>query len=370
MRKPLGLLCIGAVAALTFVAVASSAYSPTLSVKRSVSPASISTDVTFSQTQADDATARVVIYVPIGSSATLDQAVGTQIGSLEGQVFAADLAAVVPVAGSIVVADKSSAQAQTLATACTGKAAHDAIWTLNVSAAGSNLAVPAYVDRVTLPFASASVTFCLSHPSQVVFKIRLLNATLHLANVFASPAAAGPYRWTAVATPWEATNVATNNEATVETQAIDRTPVSASFSAKRTTKTRKVKRKGGTDIFYTYFAKLTGQARQAGQPAADASVNIMVGDKRVATTTSNANGSFSATLKLTKTTTFRAVISKDSTSSTATCDPRLLFPGTTIPITCSGVTEGGFTVTSGDVTVKKPKLTVKHIKAKKKKKKK
>lgn len=368
MRKSarLGLVAVAAFATLPFASAASAAYAPTLTIFRNLNAATgdVTTDVTFAQTQADDPTARVTIYAPTGFSATLNQAVGTQIGSLDGQVFAAEITSVVPVQGSIVVADKTSAPLMAAATQCTGKAAHNAIWILNVSAAGNTLQIPAYVDVLSgLPFASGSIVFCLSHPSQVVFKIRLLNATLHIKNVFAPPAAPGSYRWTAVASPWEVATPMVNPEGTVELQSLDRTPVTASFAAKRVTKTRKVKRKNGYDIFYSYSVKLSGQVRRAGQGAADGTVDIYSGKKKIATVTTDSSGSFSATIKLAKTSTFTGVASRGSTSLVgASCEPRLPFPGTSTLISCGTITEGGFTATTVTVTVKKPKLTVKHVK--------
>jgi hypothetical protein len=372
MRKTLrlGLLGVACAAALTFASVALGAYSPTLNVTRrlDVGTGAVVTDVTVAQTQADDPSARITLYAPTGFSATLSQAVGTQIGTVEGQVFAADISSVVPVTGTIAVADKSSAQLMAAATVCTGTATHDAIWIITVSAAGSSLQIPAYVDQLSgVPFASARISFCLLHPSAVVFKIRLLNATLHLTNVFAPPAAPGAYRWTMVATPWDPATPALNAAGTIEAQAIDRTPVSASLSVKRLTKTKRVKHKGHTDIRYSYSARLTGQARAGGGVAEGVTVDIFAGTKKVTTATTNSNGSFSVTLKLAKTTSYHAVFSKAAgPSSGGTCQPNLTFPGTSVPIPCGTVTEGGFTAASQTVTLKKPKLTVKHLKPKKK----
>src|SRR5215208_287149 len=374
MRKTfrLGLLGVAGAAALSFASIALGAYSPTLTVSRQldVGSGAVGTDVTVAQTQADDPSARIVIYAPIGFSATLNQAVGAQLGTVTGQVFAADLASLVPVEGPITVADKTNAQLMASAKTCTGVETHDAIWILTVSAAGSTLPVPAYVDVVNLPFASAQITFCLAHPSTVTFKISLLNATLHLTNVFAPPAAGGSFRWTMVATPWDPATPALNAAGTIEAQAIDRTPVSASLSVKRLTKTKRVKHKGHRDIRYSYSARLTGQAQAGGAVAEGVSVDIFAGTKKVATATTNSNGSFSLTLKLAKTTAYHAVFSRAAGPvAGATCQPPLPFPGTSVLIPCGTITEAGFSAASQTVTLKKPKLTVKHLKPKKKKKK-
>jgi len=375
MRKTLrlGLAAGSGLVALAFTSVAVAAYAPQFSVTRNVNVATgdVVTDLTYTQTQADDPVARVTFYVPTGYSASLGQAAGAQIGTLEGSVFAAEISSVVPVNGAIVVADKTSPQAQAAATQCTGSANHTAIWILNVSAAGSTLAVPAYIDSPTgLPFASAAVTFCLAHPSTVVFKIRLLNATLHLPNIFAPPAAAGTYRWTGINTPWEPDTATLNAAATIETQALDSTPVDASLIGKRQTKTRTVKKKAYTDIFYTYFAKLSGSANVAGGNAASVNVDIFSGDTKITSATTGSDGSWSTTLKLTKTTSYRAVYTRPAAALVgATCDPRIPFPGTAVLIPCGTITNGGFVATTGEVKVVKPKLMHKRIKHKKPKKK-
>src|SRR5215211_1487992 len=174
MTKRLGLVGAGAVAALAFASVALAAYSPTLTTTRHVDLAggATTTDITFAQTNADDPTARVVIYAPAGFSATLNQAAGAQIGTLEGSVVAGGLAgATVPVGGTITVGDPNSPTLRAAAKQCTGSEAHTAIWLLNVTAAGQSLPapVPVYVDRLTTTplssFASTSLQLCLPHPS-------------------------------------------------------------------------------------------------------------------------------------------------------------------------------------------------------------
>jgi hypothetical protein len=360
----LGLLAVAGGAALVFAGVALAAYSPALTVSQGVTESGgATTDITFAQTQADDPTARVVILAPAGFTETLDQAVGTQLGSLDGHVFAAELSAVVPVSGPITVADKSSPQLQAAATQCTGSPDHAAIWILAVSAAGSTLNVPAYVDPApaTLPFASARIIFCLSHPSTVVFKIRLLDATLHIANVFTPPSAPGSYRWTSVNTPWDPDNPTINAAGTIETQSIERTPVETSFSAKLVTKTKRVRHGRHVDLLYSYSAKLTGTVTAGNDPASDANVDLFAGAKKIATLTTNGGGGFTKTVALKATTTFHATIAQDSqTVPGGACVPPLpAGPGVDLP--CGAITQSGFHETTDNKTVKKPKRKKKRI---------
>jgi hypothetical protein len=360
---------------LAFAASALGAYSPKLQVTHTVNAATGAgtTDVSYIQTDADDPPAHVQILAPIGFSATLTQAVGTQIGTLEGSVVAGAFGgATVPVAGTIVVGDASNATIKATAKACTQVETHAAVWLLNVTAAGQSLPapVPVFVDPVsTAPlnaFASASIQLCLPAPPDASFQIKLLSATLHVSNVFAPPATPGEFRWTAINTPYKA-DKSVNLAGTVETQAIDRTPVNATIATKRTTKTRTVKHKTYKDIFYSYTATVSGQVMAGGQPASGVSVDIMSGEDKLTTVTTDNSGNYKATFKLTKTAAYHAVASEPASALTgASCVPPLpLGPGA---MPCASVTGSGFTVTTGERTVTKPKLTHKRIKIKPKKK--
>src|SRR5438128_8985196 len=57
----------------------------------------------------DDPTAKATIYTPRGYSASLSAPSGTQVGTVDAKVIAADLAgATLPVTGTIVVTDSSA----------------------------------------------------------------------------------------------------------------------------------------------------------------------------------------------------------------------------------------------------------------------
>lgn len=370
--KRLSLLAAGVAAFLAFTSTALAAYSPKLTVNRTVEASGTTTmDIGFSQTDADDPTASLVIYAPVGYTVALAQAVGSQIGTVDGSVVAGAFGgATVPVAGTVTVGDASSAALQAAAEQCTGQKVHTAIWLLNVTAAGQSLPnpVPVYVDSPPLISAvgAASLQLCLPHPTQASFGIKLLSATLHISGVFTPPATAGNFAWTGVNVPWQDSTQA-NLLGTVETQSVDPTPLTATISTKLVTKTRKVKHKTRTDVFYSYFAKVGGQVRRGTGGAAGVSVDIMVGDQKVATATTNQSGSFSKTLKLSRTTGFHLVYTLAATALPgAACNPVLPLGGQNMP--CANVTSGGFTVTTGERTLKKPKLTVRHIKKKPKKK--
>ncbi len=371
MRKTLrlGLLAVAAATSLAFASSAFGAYAPKLSITRSDEV----TSITFSQTDADDPTAKVTILAPAGFSGGFVQPAGTNIGTLDGSVIAGAFGgATVPVAGTIVSGDPTNAQLMAAAKVCTGSETHAAIWLLNVTAAGTSLPapVPLYLDPISTPpfgaFASASIQLCLPAPPVASFQIKLLEASLHVGNtlnIFV-PASPGDYRWTAINTPYKADNTP-NAAGTVESQALDSSPGGAAFTAKRLTKTRRVKHKRYTDIFYTYSVRLSGGLTAGGHGAGGATVDIIAGaDTKVAEATTSDGGFFTKTLKLSKTTSYHAVFNKDPEPVLgASCVPPLpLIPGVDMP--CASVTSAGQHATSEEQRVVKPKLTHRRVKNK------
>jgi hypothetical protein len=370
MRKTLrlGLIAVVAATSLAFVSAAVGAYAPKLVITQSDE----ATAIKYSQTDADDPMAKVQILVPAGFSGNFATTPGTQLGTLEGSVIAGAFGgATVPVAGTIVAGDTSNATLRATAKQCTGVEQHAAIWLLNVTAAGQSLPapVPLFLDPLSTPpfsaFASASIQLCLPPPPLASFQIKLLEASLLVANtsnIFAPPSAAGDYRWTAVNTPYKADNTP-NAAATVETQGIESSPVTSTIGAKLVTKTRRVKHKRFTDIFYTYSARVTGSVSEAGHTVAGANVDVMAGSTKLGTTETGSNGAFAATFPLKKTTSFHAVYTEDSSAvAGGTCVPPLPLGPVTMP--CASVTQGGFTETTLEKRVVKPKVTHRRIKNK------
>jgi hypothetical protein len=369
MRKTLRLGLTAAVAAtsLTCVSAAFGAYAPKLIITQTDE----TTAIKYSQTDADDPMAKTQILVPAGFSGNFASTPGTQLGTLEGSVIAGAFGgATVPVAGTIVAGDPTNATLKATAKQCTGVETHQAIWLLNVTAAGQSLPapVPLFLDAVSTPpfnaFASASIQLCLPPPPLASFQIKLLEASLivgNTSNTFAPPSAAGDFRWTAINTPYAGNTP--NAAGTVETQGIESSPVTSTIGAKLVTKTRRVKHKRYTDIFYTYSARVTGSVSEAGHTAAGANVDVMAGSTKLGTTETGSNGSFAATFPLKKTTSFHAVYTEDSSAvAGGTCVPPLPLGPVTMP--CASVTQGGFTETTLEKRVVKPKLTHRRVKNK------
>jgi len=371
----LGLLATAASASLAFVSSAlAAAYSPSLTVVQSINrqTAQSSTDITYGQSAGDDPLAKLQILSP-QRIVTLTHPPGTKIGSVEGSLSGGMFGAVpVPVTGTIVAANSNDVDLQNAAEACTGVAAHDATWLLNLTAAGQSVSrpLPLFVDVLPVLYGgqvvdnatTASVELCLQPPSADSGN-KLLELTLRVSGVFSFGKFTDPH-WTAINTPYSGEGTVDQHGA-IETQAIDEGPVDGSLSAKRLTKTRKVVHKRYTDIFYSYFGKLSGELTVGPEFAPQAHVDIRVGDKNVrssiTTNRSDYAASFSEMLKLSKTTTYHAVYAKvPQPLLGATCEPTL--PLGTGAMPCGTIMGNGFTVRTEDVTLTKPKLSHKRIK--------
>jgi hypothetical protein len=199
----------------------------------------------------DDATAKASIYAPRGYTYSLSAASGTQVGTVDVKVVAADLSgATLPVTGTIVVADSSAmvtvngtqVPITTLATQCTTAPSHAAFLLVNLSAGGQAIQIPIFVDPAVggeTAFASLKFQLCLGPvdvpagtPGRAPFGIKLINATLNLSGVFTNPTTAAPYLWSAFLTPFAAGTGLPNTTATIEIRSAVLLPVKLTLKGK------------------------------------------------------------------------------------------------------------------------------------------
>lgn len=353
-------------AAVAVLALAGSASAGITSAKITVSSASqalggVGTKLKLTKSQADNDVARAVFYVPQGYSLS-SSAVGTQLGTAAATVFARDLNAIVPVTGTVTVANPADFVAQ--ATACTGTANHSQIWALNLQAAGTPLTVPAFVDTITAPPLSAlavgTVTFCLppsdipqGTPGRATLGASLITAEF-TTNAIVNPSLAGSYRWRATVTPYKTANGQFDAAGTVETQSIVNLPTKLSLTAKG--------KKGAVRGTYTvtYGGKLTSN----GQGVDSATVDVLKGStakgvKKFKTQSTSAgaySGSF--TVKQAKKATFVYLVAKAATSDQdlgiAGCTATFVPPLSLAPIPCVSATIAGVSLTSSVVKVTIP----------------
>ena len=306
----LALLLTAAAAALAFAGGALAAYSPKLVVTHTplTTQGGGKTDLTVSLDQNDDATARVLIYAAPGYTGSLGTP-GQTMGTAEAQVLTSIAPTQpIPVKGNIVADDPSKYLVQ--GAQCTGSPTHNAVWILQLEAAGQQLLVPAYVDAVTAPpeaaLGSFKITVCLPSPyippsaGGAALGAKLVSATLHLNNVLVLPTSSGDYGWTLIATPYAVGTATVNAAGTMQARAFVRLPAQVSLGSKYARQTKQ----------YT----LAGRVSENLQGLAGMTVQIFSGPKanklkRVKSVRTNATGRFSLKVGARKTAYYQARVS-------------------------------------------------------------
>jgi hypothetical protein len=330
---------------LTFVGGALAAFNPTIGVSSNAT----SVTINYHQAASDDPAAQIAVYVPANYSLDVGD-VGFPVGKVTAKASAADLGgAIVPLTGSIdphlstdtITFAGATTALSTLASACTGKATHDAFWLLNLSAAGQTLQVPLYVDRVdpTTPLGQYlwfKLTVCLpppdvpaGTPGRAALGAKLLDFSLTIDGAAAE--VAGNHRWFVTGTPYTPAAGKVNAAGTIETQALDQ-PTALTLSAKKGAKKGTVAVKGRL---------AAGSSGIGGQK-----VTVYNGTKALGTATTKSNGSYTLTIKLAKAATLSAKSTVAIHSVGGACTSLLGVP------TCLGTNVGGYTATSTAVRFK------------------
>jgi hypothetical protein len=310
MKRAVRLLIVAGAgfAALAFSGTAMAAYTtPRLEIvnPREALGATGPLTIRVSQARADDATFRVVIYIPAGYQAALVPPAGMpQIGTLNGriQVGAISPDAEAPFDGRILGDNTYTAQEYPTATNCIsglGATNIDAVYILELTASGQTLRVPMYVSTISggpeAAFASGRLVACLPSPyvpppAGATLGAKLVLANLTFASLFPNPNTAGEYRWRAFWTPWTPGTATPNPAGTVETQAVDQIPARVTIS--RTRATRR-------------FVTITGSVFEGGAVRAGVPVQIYLGRtargvRRVRVVRTNARGVYTARIRWTR----------------------------------------------------------------------
>jgi hypothetical protein len=330
--------------ALAFAGSALAAYTPHITVSHT--PLTIAgggtTDVTIALDQTDDATAKATIYVPQGYTGTLGAAAGTQVGTIDASILASQISPTQPLPLKGTIQTDDPAKYAATATRCTGAATHEGVWLLRLQAAGTELAVPGYLDTVTDPAEATlgkfKLQFCLPSPyipqsaGGATFGAKLISATLHLSNVFTLPSQNGSFDWIVVATPYIVGTAVPNATGTAQALGIVQLPAQLTLKAK-------VKKRTAT---------LSGALRVNRAGVAGMKVTLLSGTSRTklksaGSATTRAGGAFSSRKTIRKTTYFRARVTAPARSTTCTGG----VPG----IPCASATLNPFTVQSAIVKV-------------------
>jgi hypothetical protein len=194
--KPVVILATLASLALAGVALAAG---PTLSVAATASEFGVAawTIVRFENTGEEPA-ASIDVFAPVGYTINLDQPIGSTFGNADARA-STPTSTEIRLTGLVKNGDPA-AYAATAASCTPDRATHDAVWTTNLNAGGTQLGrLVLFVDRPAPPQASdysVRIRACLDDPA--VSGFRLLRAALSLNGVFSNPGAAGEYRWTAI----------------------------------------------------------------------------------------------------------------------------------------------------------------------------
>jgi hypothetical protein len=333
------------VGGLTFIGGALAAYTPSFGVASNAA----STSITYHQAQSDDPTAQIAVYFPANYSLDMGD-VGFPVGKVAAKAFSADLGVTVPLTGSIdprlstdtILFAGATTSLATLSTACTGKAVHDAFWTLNLSAAGSTLQVPVYVDRIDPTTALGAVlwfklTVCLpppdvptGTPGRADLGAKLLDVTLTINGAIAE--VPGNHRWFMTGTPYTPATGKVNLAGTIEAQALDQTPTKLTLTAKKGAKKGTV--------------TLKGRLSAGSSSVAKQKVTISRGTKVLGTATTNAGGTYALTVRLKSAATVSAKSVVALRAVGGTCTSLLGAPA------CVGTSAGGYTATSASVRAK------------------
>ena len=308
--------------------------------------------IQVTEEKSDAAPLKITIYIATGYSATLGQAVNTQIGTVHAdlQALAISPDAIIPADGTVLTADATKFTANTCA-----PGNHAAVWLLHVTVSGQTIDVPVYVDPTSgteTALGAAKLQLCLADPyenagaARAPFGVKIINAKLTLTNIVA-PTAAGTYVFRSIITPWNTAAPAPDAAHTVEVQSIVSLPHSLSLKATVKTIRHKKKVHGKTKITVTNSVRLTGALTENGQGVAGAKIDIFSGGKSRGSTTTSSSGTYSRSLGLPNKTTFQTkatVAQRD----VACVSP---LPATQVPGGCTGATIAGYTIASPTVTV-------------------
>lgn len=265
---------------------AAAAYVPKL-VVTPASPGSGTTDVTVALlgTSSADATARSVVYLPLGYR-TRRPAAGVLIGK-------ASLIAVTPAGGLTTLSGTVTAAvaADFAETACASD--FDAVWMLEVLRNRALIRIPLLVapaPAAAATFAAATITACWPAPGTAeAGGLRPSSLTFALgSSALTGPPAAGTYRWRVQLTPYTAGAGGGENAAgTVEAQSLVLIPavlrVSAKLTIRRTPVDVKVTRTVNGQrvtvierrVLVTRYASLAGTATEAEAGLEDAAVDVL-----------------------------------------------------------------------------------------------
>ena len=247
--------------------------------------------LTLSQAAGDEATARVVVYVPRRYRASLAARAGRALGS--GSITTNDGGGRTTVSGALRAVDPAPFRQAALM--CTGQTRLDAVYRFDTGGRGPDVNV--YVRTIgagaEAAYASAALAVCYGSPTSERLEAPrpplVLRLSLTLRGVLANPSAPGAYRWRSLWTPYAADGKH-NDSGLVEAQALDLLPAQLSLVTGRYDRRARRLFVGGTLL-------------ENRRPGPGASVQLLAGRSargmaRLAVARTNANGNYGGRLNL------------------------------------------------------------------------
>lgn len=353
MQKVIGLACatLAGGAALALAGPAAAAYTPRLVVTGTAQGLGASGALTFAlgTTTTDDATAKVVLYIPLGYGLSLGQVAGTPLGKAQAQAISRTLGgSLLPLAGDVVADDP----AKYAGNAC-APGPHQGVWLLRLNGVGQTIQLPFYVDQVTsgaeAAFASWRIQACLPSPdvpeSQGGAKLgaKLTSVRFSIGAIFTNPAAPGSYVWRSALTPYAAASGAVDAGRAVEARSTVSLPGLLVLTAVLNQRTGIV----------TLRSALT----EAGAPVARQKVRLLMGTtsrkaKVFGTAVTSARGTLVSTIRLAEKRTryFSAYVNVATRDDGAAgCSGASIAPGG-----CVSATRGAFrAATAGTIAIRR-----------------
>jgi hypothetical protein len=241
-----GGFAVAAALAVLFAAGAASAAPNTGLIAVSFSPMTLGSSSTatihVSTPQSDDSIAAVNIFT--GTTTVNLGAPGTQIGSVDATAFAHDAGLNLPLSGPVTADDP----AKHTIDACS-PGANQAVWLMNLSAAGQTLPIPIYVNKTSGPTAALgayNLKICLppwdvpvGTPGRSFEGAQLLDAKLTLNKILVAPTSAGVGTWEMLTTPYTPGKGTPNPAGTFEARAAVPVPAAIAIKASFSKKTKK-----------------------------------------------------------------------------------------------------------------------------------
>ena len=281
------------------------------------------TEIDVFATESGAATAKVTVYAPKGYTATLNQAAATQIG--EAASFFSEAGSARELDGKVLADDPAKYASDPTAQAC-APGTHAAAWTLSLGAGADAQQVHLFVDPATgtdADFASYVIQGCFASPDVPASAggapsaAKFLALFVDLPKVFSNPTGRGTYTWRALVMPYVAGTSTQSPGGTVEVHSIVALPQTLTLKSKYDAKRHRV--------------VLSGRLLAAGTARAGAEVHLYSGPTATgrltafATVKTRADGTFTVTRSISKTTYFGAQVlfatttCKESTIATASC---------------------------------------------------